>query len=75
MNIITAIQLAENGKLITNGILWFTHSYLNYVGNGVFTRHTIIGDDKVTYDGEVREFSMGFILSNDWRVVHELKIK
>ena len=74
MNIIEAIQYAENGKLITNGFLKMTNSYLEYWREGVFREHRIISDDKTTFVCEHYAFSMGYILANDWELVHTLKL-
>lgn len=74
MNIIEAIQYAENGKLITNGILWHSRSYIEYWKEGIFREHRIISDDKTTFVQSITSFSMAHILANDWRVVHSLKI-
>ena len=57
MNIIEAIQQAENGDLITNNFLKITDSFLKYMGNGVF------------YQYEVRDFSMAYVLSTGWEVL------
>lgn len=68
MTIIEAIQQAENGKLIRNGILKSTSKVLKYMGRGVFYAYELV-DGFTTYKYEVREFSMAYILSNDWEVV------
>ena len=74
MNIIEAIQHAEQGKLITNGILWRVGNYIEYWKEGIFREHKIISDDKTTFVQSITSFSMGHILANDWKVVHSLKI-
>lgn len=68
MNIIEAIQHAENGKLITNNFLNRIDDFLKYQKNGVFYRYTI-ENGKPQYKYEVREFSMAEILSIGWEVV------
>lgn len=68
MNIIEAIQQAENGVLITNNFLKFTHSFLKYMGKGVFYQYELV-DDKPVYKYEVRDFSTAYVLSNGWEVL------
>lgn len=75
MNIVEAIQCAENGKLITNGILWRIGHYLEYWKEGIFREHKIIADDKTEFVQTITSFSMGHILSNNWTIVHSLKLK
>ena len=62
MNIIEAIQHAENGKLIRNGILKRIDRVLKYMGRGVFYEYELI-DGYTVYKYEVREFNMGHILT------------
>lgn len=73
MNIIEAIQQAENGKHITGGIKKKIDCFLKYMKDGVFYQYKINPDGTTTYKYEVREFTMGEILSNDWEVT-EAKI-
>ena len=68
MNIIEAIQQAENGALITNNFLKFTNSFLKYMGSGVFYQYKLF-DDKPVYKYEVRDFSIAYILSTGWEVL------
>jgi hypothetical protein len=72
MNIIEAIQQAEGGKLIRNGMLKRIDHFLKYMGGGVFYEYELISGKDLTsskkYKYEVREFSVGYILSNDWEV-------
>lgn len=68
MNIIEAIQQAENGALITNNFLKFTNSFLKYMGNGVFYQYTLV-NDKPVYKYEVRDFSMAYVISTGWEIV------
>lgn len=75
MNIIEAIQQAENGKLITEGILKLAGKYIEYKGGGVFHEHKIIADEKTEFVGSVHSFSMQQILARDWTIVHSLKLK
>jgi len=42
MNIIEAIQKAENGALIANGTMKRTNSFISYIKNGVFFKHEVI---------------------------------
>lgn len=74
MNIIEAIKYAEQGKLITNGILWRVGNYIEYWKEGIFREHKIISDDNTTFVQTITSFSMGHILSNDWTIVKELKL-
>lgn len=75
MNIIEAIQYAEHGKLITNGILKITNSYIEYWKDGIFREHRIIGDEKTIFVQSITSFSMAHILANDWTLLHELKLQ
>lgn len=68
MNIIQAFQKAENGALITNNFLKHSDMILKYMGNGVFFQYEI-EEGKPLYKYEVREFSLGQILSIGWEVV------
>ncbi len=68
MNIIEAIQAAEQGALITNNFLKINNRFLKYIKSGVFYEYEII-DKKHVYKYEVREFSMGQILSIAWELV------
>lgn len=68
MTIIEAIQQAENGKHITGGITKTMDCFLKYIKGGVFYKYQINPDGTTTYKYEVREFSMGDILSNNWEV-------
>lgn len=68
MNIIEAIQQAENGALITNNFLKFTDSFLKYMGNGVFYQYKLV-DDKPVYKYEVRDFSTAHVLSTGWEAL------
>lgn len=69
MNIIEAIQQAENGKLIAGGIIKKIGCFLKYIKRGVFYQYELHPDGTTTYKYEVRDFTMGEILSNDWEVV------
>lgn len=71
MNIIEAIQKAENGELITNNFLKTHNSFLKYISGGVFYEYELI-DDKPIYKYEVREFSMAEVLSTGWETVPNL---
>ncbi len=68
MNIIQAIQAAEQGKLITNNFLQTIRHFLKYMGEGVFYEYEIV-DDKAVYKYEVRNFSMAEVLSAEWELV------
>jgi hypothetical protein len=74
MDIITAIQYMENGKLATNGFLKKSNGYMEYWKDGVFREHRIIGYEKTTYVCEHKAFSMAYILANDWELVHRLTL-
>ncbi len=68
MNIIEAIQKAEQGKLITNNFLKINNSFLMYIGHGLFEEFkTIDGEDK--YVRDVTEFSIAHIISTGWSVL------
>jgi hypothetical protein len=68
MNIIEAIQTAENGKLITNNFLKIAGHFLKYEGAGVFSEYEFL-TDKPEYLYDVRHFSTAHILSIDWEVL------
>ncbi len=68
MNIIQAIQAAEQGSLITNNFLKMNDFFLKYINNGVFFQYKII-DKKAIYKYEVRDFSMGHVLTTSWEIV------
>ncbi len=68
MNIIEAIQAAENGKLITNNFLKMSNNFLKYIKGGVFFQY-YIENDKPVYKYEVRSFSMAYALSIGWEIV------
>ncbi len=70
MNIIQAMQQAEDGALITNNFLKTRTHFLKYIKNGVFFQYEII-DKKAVYKYEVRDFSMGEILSTAWEVIED----
>ncbi|MEK6878620.1 MAG: hypothetical protein AABY22_03380 [Nanoarchaeota archaeon] len=70
MNIIEAIQHAEQGKLITNNFLKSIDDFLIYISGGVFYRYAIV-NGKPEYKYEVREFSMAEILSTGWEVLEK----
>lgn len=68
MNIIEAMQLAENGKLITNNFI--QGQFLKYEGNGEFLQFEIV-NKKPVCRFKVKVFTLGFILSNAWEVVEK----
>jgi hypothetical protein len=68
MNIIEAIQAAENGKLITNNFLKIAGHFLKYEGAGVFSEYHLT-NDKPEYLYDVRHFSTAHVLSNAWEVL------
>jgi hypothetical protein len=68
MNIIEAMQQAENGKLITNNFLKMSDKILKYMGKGVFYQYQII-NGKPEYKYPVRNFDFAEIISNAWEVV------
>lgn len=67
MNIIQAIQKAENGALISNNFK-LSRRFLKYTSNGTFRQYSII-DGKAVFDGKVELFPMGDILSIAWEVL------
>lgn len=70
MNIIEAIQAAEQGKLIQNGLLKRINHCLKYIGNGVFSEYLLMNGVAIhKYDKSV--FSMGHIISNNWEIITE----
>lgn len=71
MNIIEAIQKAENGELITNNFLKTHNSFLKYIGKGVFYEYTLVLD-KPVYKYEIRDFSTAYVLSTGWETVPNL---
>ncbi len=68
MNIIEAIQQAENGALITNNFLKTSNSFLKYMGKGIFYEYTLVRD-KPVYKYEVRDFSTAYVISIGWEVL------
>lgn len=68
MNIVEAIQRAENGHLITNSILKRVNHFLKYMGSGVFYEYEVIGC-KHNFKYEVRNFEVGYILDIGWEIV------
>lgn len=68
MNIIEAIQAAENGKLITNSTLKLMGCFLKYIRGGVFYQYVKLPDGHTEYKYEVREFSMGDVLNISWEI-------
>ena len=67
MNIIQAIQAAENGAIITNNFLKLTNTYLMYIDSGVFTElHFNNNDNKFYPQGNIDRFNMAEILSTGW---------
>lgn len=69
MNIIEAIQAAENGKLITNNFLKISGRFLKYDEAGVFNEYQLV-NDKPEYQFDVRHFSTGEVLSIGWEVLN-----
>lgn len=68
MDIIKAMQTAEQGKLITNTFMKSCNYFLKYMGNGIFYQYEII-NGKQQYKYEVRDFSMSYILDIGWEIV------
>lgn len=68
MNIIEAMQKAEQGKLITNNFLKISNNVLKYVRNGEFEQYEII-DGILNYRFKVTQFTYAFIISIGWEVV------
>lgn len=66
MNIIEAIQQAENGKHITNYILKDWNRFLKYINGGVFYQYEKLPDGHTEYQYEVRSFSMAEVLNTSW---------
>lgn len=78
MNIIEAIQQAENGKCIRNRMLKRISHYLKYMKGGVFYEYEIIWEHQLSsrkeYKYEIRGFSVGYILSNDWEIFDDSEL-
>ncbi len=70
MNIIEAIQAAENGALIRNDLRKLRGHVLKYMGSGVFFEYEII-KKKPSFKYEVRDFSMMEVISISWEIVEE----
>jgi len=68
MNIIEAIQAAENGALITNKFMKMNKRFLKYAKAGFFDGYELI-DEKPTFKFTVRNFTMGEIISTTWEIV------
>lgn len=67
MNIIQAIQAAENGALITNDFKKPFNSFLSYFGKGIFFKYQIINGEAV-FIGPIPAFSMAEILTTSWEI-------
>ena len=65
MNIIEAIQAAENGWLITNNFLKPHKQYLKYVYNGIFNLYDVNGKEPKLLS-EQRTFFMHDVLTIGW---------
>ncbi len=70
MNIIQAIQEAENGALITDNFMRHNNRFLKYIERGVFFQYELI-EKKPVYKFEVRNFSMADVLSIAWEILPE----
>lgn len=70
MNIVEAIQKAEQGHLITNTFMKSYNYFLKYMGAGEFYRYEIVKGDR-QYKYAVRDFSMGDILDMGWEIVED----
>ena len=70
MNIIEAIQQAENGALITNNFMKSIGHFLKYMGGGVFYEYELI-NDKPHYKYEIRNFSTAYVLSIGWEALEK----
>ena len=72
MNIIQALQVINKGQSMRNGVLARIDHFLTYQGNGIFHEYELISGKSISsskeYKGEVTEFSVGYILSNDWEM-------
>ena len=68
MNIIEAIQAAENGALITNKFMKLSNRFLKYTKVGVFDKYELI-EDRPIYKFAVRNFTMGEIISTSWEIL------
>lgn len=69
MNIIEAIQSAENGDLISNNFMNLNNSFLKYNGGGVFLQYQLV-NNKPVFKYTVRNFSMAEIISTGWEVLN-----
>lgn len=70
MNIIEAIQRAEDGKLITNNFLKLNNCFLKYVKAGVFYKYQVT-ETKPIFQSQVENFSMGEVLNISWEVLSD----
>jgi hypothetical protein len=68
VNIIEAIQAAENGALITNNFMKINNRFLKYIKGGIFYEYELV-DSKPVYKYEVRNFSMAEVMSIGWEVL------
>lgn len=69
MNIIEAIQKAENGALITNNFLDLNKRFLKYAGNGIFDEYELV-NNKAVYLKQVNHFSVAQMVTNEWKVLY-----
>lgn len=74
MNIIEAIQQAENGKLIRHNFGRRSTSVLKYMDAGIFYEYEIV-DGKAHYLYAVRDFPIAQILSTAWEIVPDTFFK
>lgn len=68
MNIIEAIQAAENGALITNNFMKMRDHFLKYIKGGLFYEYELV-DEVPVFKYDVRKFSMAEIISTGWEVL------
>jgi hypothetical protein len=67
MNIIEAVQKAEQGKLITNCFMKETGFY-EYVSLGVFNKHDIILN-QAYFRYSFNTFTLAEILTTSWEII------
>jgi hypothetical protein len=75
MNIIEAMQSAENGFLITDNFLKSINCFLKYEKGGVFYQYKIVGGGEAIFSFAVRNFTMAQVLSTGWEVVEDIYFK
>ncbi len=68
MNIIQAIQAAENGSLITNNFLKKNNRFLKYMKGGTFYEYELVNKIPM-FKYSIINFSMADVISIGWEIL------